>query len=93
MKRSTDTPSPGGATLTFRAADVTGTRDLPVEVQRGLDVGTVARSVASLMRLPDDVPWALRDQTSSAFLDEGRSIGEQLSPGARVTLTPKTHLG
>jgi hypothetical protein len=39
------------------------------------------------------VPWVLRDEASGAFLDEGRAIGEQLRPGSKVTVTPKTHLG
>jgi hypothetical protein len=43
--------------------------------------------------LPENVPWALRDEQTSAYLDDARPIGEQLHPGARVTVTPKTHLG
>jgi hypothetical protein len=80
-------------TVRFRASDVTRTRDLPVEVQGGLPAGAVARSLARRMNLPDDVPWALRDDSSCLVLDEGRSIGEQLGPDARLTVTPKTHLG
>ena len=45
------------------------------------------------MALPDDVAWALRDDDSSTYLDESRPIGSQIGPGARVTITPQTHLG
>ena len=79
--------------LSFRAGNVTGTRELPVEIGRDLSAGDVADVIADRMSLPDDVSWVLRDDQSSAFLDESRPIGEQLAPGAHVTVTPKTHLG
>ena len=63
------------------------------EVEPSAPVGAVAAALASRMRLPNDVPWGLRDDTTSAFLDEARAIGEQIAPGANVTITPKTHLG
>ena len=44
------------------------------------------------MSLPES-PWALRDDSKAAFLKDDRPIGEQIEPGARVTLTTKTHLG
>ena len=37
--------------------------------------------------------WALRDDDSSAYLDESRPIGSQIGPSSRVTITPQTHLG
>ena len=79
--------------LSFRASNVTDTRELPVDIGRELPAGDVADVIAERMSLPDDVSWVLRDDQSSAFLDESRPIGEQLAPGARVTVTPKTHLG
>ena len=86
---------PGGsgtATLEFRASNVTGTRELPLEVRRDLSAGDAARSIAQLMSLPDDVAWALRADRGQ-FLDERGTVGEQLEPGAHVTITPRTHLG
>ena len=80
------------ATLDFRVANVTGTRELPLEVNRHLSVGDVTGSIAELMSLPDDVAWALRADRGQ-FLDERGAIGEQLAPGAQVTITPRTHLG
>ncbi len=79
--------------LRIQAEDVTGSRSLPVDVERDLPASEVARSVAALMSLPGNVPWALRADASSAYLDDATAIGDQLAPGARVTLTPKTHLG
>ena len=93
IKQTEPQPFPASDVLAFRATNVTGTREMPLEVQRGLPAGDVAESIANLMALPDDVPWVLRDDRSSAFLDEDLPIGEQLAPGARVTITPRTHLG
>jgi hypothetical protein len=81
-------------TLEFEATDVTGMHRVEArEVQRGLPAGAVARALASRMALPGNVPWALRDDSTSVFLDEDRPIGEQIEPKARLTVTPKTHLG
>jgi hypothetical protein len=78
--------------LAFRAANVTGTQEIPVEFGRNLSARAVTDSIAHRMSLPDDVPWTLRDDDSSAYIDEERPIGDQIEPGARLTITPKTHL-
>lgn len=81
-------------TLGFEATDVTGMHHVAArDVQRRLPAGAVARALASRMALPDNVPWALRDEATSAYLDDDRPIGDQIEPEARLTLTPKTHLG
>lgn len=81
-------------TFGFEATDVTGMHRVEArDVQRRLPAGAVARAVASRMALPDNVPWALRDEATSAFLDDETPIGEQIGPDARLTVTPKTHLG
>ena len=90
MKLCDDMSTP---TLSLHVTDVTGTRNLPVEVQRGLPAGAVARSLAARMRLDVSVPWALRDDASCTYLDDELPIGDQLEAEARATLTPKTHLG
>jgi hypothetical protein len=84
----------------FDVTDVTGTHQLSVRLggdggalQRDLPAADVARALATRMALPDNVPWVLRDEASGAFLDEERAIGDQLQPGGKVTVTPKTHLG
>jgi hypothetical protein len=80
--------------LSFEAGDVTGTHSVVAnDVQKTLPAGTVARALAARMSLPQNVPWALRNESTSAFLEDDKPIGEQLEPGARVTVTPKTHLG
>ena len=84
---------PAGATFDFEATDVTGTHTLRAEkVQRTLPAGAVANALANRMSLPTNVPWALRDDTTSAFLDDALAIGDQIGPDARVTLTPTTRL-
>ena len=77
----------------FLATNITGTQSIPVDVDGGLTVRSVADSIASRMALPDDVAWALRDDDSSAYLDESQPIGTQIGPSSRVTITPRTHLG
>ena len=90
--RPTSPPSPPGSLQIF-ASNVTGTHELPSNVSHNLTAGDVTDTIMSLMSLPADVPWALRDDGSSAYLDSERPIGDQIEPGARVTITPKTHLG
>ena len=80
--------------MSFLVHDVTGTLSLEKEnVQGSLPASAVASSVASEMQLPENVPWGLRNDDTSEFLDDKKPIGEQIEPGSRVTVTPKTHLG
>jgi hypothetical protein len=79
--------------LRLHASNVTGTRSLPVDVPAGRPAEEVARSIASLMALPDNVPWALRDDGSAAYLVDADPIGTQVGPATHVTVVPKTHLG
>jgi hypothetical protein len=89
IEATTQTPD----ILQFHAANVTGTQEIPFEAGRGLSVRSVTDSIAHRMALPSDVPWSLRDDGSSAYLDEDRPIGDQIEPGAHLTVTPKSHLG
>jgi len=96
MQENIHTGSGGDAAtlpMSFLASNVTGTQSLPIEVSGSLSARTVADSIADRMALPDDVVWSLRDDSSSAYLDDGRPIGEQIEPGSHVTITPRTHLG
>jgi hypothetical protein len=78
----------------FEAADVTGTHLIDArDVQRNTPAGAVALALAARMDLPQNVPWALRDDRTGNYLDEERAIGEQIESEARLTLHPKTHLG
>ena len=81
-------------TIDFQASEVTGTRTIEARgVQRTLPAGSVAKALAARMSLPDDVPWGLRDDETSVYLDDSRPIGEQVRPKGRVVLSPRTHLG
>jgi hypothetical protein len=79
-------------TLAFQAANVTGTQEIPIEIGSGVPVKSVTDSIVHRMALPSDVAWTLRDDGSSSYLDEERPIGDQIEPGAHLTITPKTHL-
>jgi hypothetical protein len=90
---ATTLESPETERFSFEVSDVTGTYTMTVtDMQPSLPAGTAAQALASRASLPD-TPWALRDDRTAEFLTDDRPIGEQISPGARVTLTPKTHLG
>ncbi len=78
--------------ISFLATNITGTQSIPIEVDGGLSVRSVTDSIATRMALPDDVAWALRDD-SSAYLDDDSPIGPQIGKDANLTITPKTHLG
>ncbi len=80
----------------FEAADITGTHLIDArDVQRGTPAGAVAQALAARMDLPQNVPWALRDDRTGNYLDEQRAIGDQVESGEspRLTLVPKAHLG
>ena len=72
---------------------VTSTRPRQVRIRSSLTAETVGRTLASHLSLPAEVPYALRDDDSAEYLDPERPVGDQVQPGARLTVTPKTHLG
>ena len=78
--------------IRFRAHGVTGSEAIDVEFQRSMPSAAVAESLAEMLAMPTDIPWGLRNDRSSAYLDD-RPIGEQIESDATVSLTPKTHLG
>ena len=92
MTTTLNTPAPG-KTLSFQATDVTDTKTLPVELDSSISADEAARIVAAMMALPNNVPWTLRENASCAFLDGDIAIGDQISTGAQVTVSPKAHLG
>ena len=89
---SVSTTTASSEVLAFQAANVTGTQEILIDIGSGVSVRSVTDSIAHRMALPDDVAWTLRDDGSSGYLDEQRPIGDQIKPGAHVTITPKTHL-
>ena len=81
-------------TLRFTATDVTGTHTVAAtDVERSLPAGAVARSIANRIGLPDDVPWALRSDSTSAHLIDDVAIGDQIESDTNLTIFPRTHLG
>jgi hypothetical protein len=93
MTTTVDTMVKERPSIRLEAVDVTGSKRMPVEVEGGLSADDAAETVAAMMALPSNVPWVLREDSSSAYLQGDVAIGDQLQPGARVTVTPRTHLG
>ena len=93
--RITEPTAAGGSheLLNFEVRNITGTQKIPVESPAQLSVRIVTESISHEMALPEGVPWSLRDDSSSAYLDEDAAIGDQIQPGTRVTVVPRTHLG
>ena len=91
---NTDTlKSEAAELLDFRAVNVTGTREYQFSVDPNLRVEDLAGAIAEEMMLPNTTVYALRDDGSSRYLRDGNAIGDEISTGASVTVTPKTHLG
>ena len=90
----TATPATQVDPFRFLATDVTGVHEIEVDdLQPNLPAGAVAQALASRMSLPADVPWTIRDQATSVYLDDEVAIGKQVNSDATLTITPKTHLG
>ena len=84
----------GTETLSFEVSNVTMDDAFTVNgVQASLPAGVVAQALAVQMSLPQNTPWALRDDQTSMYLEDDKPIGQQVVPGARLTVTPKAHLG
>jgi len=78
----------------FTATDVTGnTFMLTTDIQPEFPAGPAAATLAARMQLPDNVPYTLRNESTSVYLDETLPLGDQIEPDTTLTITPKTHLG
>ncbi len=77
--------------------DITSTHEAELEIDPTLRVGVVAQTAASRMSLPADTSWALRDDTTAAFLDDDAAIGDAVGIDGdtvvHLTATPRAHLG
>jgi len=83
---------PCARALNFKARDITGTHVFDARgIHGGMAVSAVAASLAATMRLPRNVHWTLRDDATSAYLEDSKPVSEQLRPHSRVTVAPKTH--
>lgn len=81
--------------LSFVADEVTGMRSLDVD---GIDghrtACDVADSLASMLELPTNTPYALRDNKTARMMAGDVSLGSQIEQtGTRLTVIPKSHLG
>ena len=81
----------------LRIRDITSTHEAELELDPTLRVGAVAQTAASRMSLPADTSWALRDDTTAAFLDDDAAIGDAVGTNGDtvvfLTATPRAHLG
>ncbi len=78
----------------FTATDVTGyTSLLTTDIEPELPAGAAARTLAARMQLPENVPYTLRNDSTSVYLDEALPIGDQVDADTTLTITPKSHLG
>ena len=83
----------GTATLTFDVETVTGSKNYTVSFQPEVHAGAATKALAARMGLAPGTPYALRSSRSTKYLDDSRPLGEQITPGEKVTVTPKAHLG
>ena len=85
------------ASVRLRIRDITSTHEAELEFDPSLRVGAVAQTAASRMSLPADTSWALRDDTTAAFLDDDAAIGDAVGVNGDtmvfLTATPRAHLG
>jgi hypothetical protein len=81
--------------VNFTIEEVTGMRSVEVEnVDGHRSAADVATSVASMLELPSNTPYALRDEDHARMLVDERPIGSQVpQTGARLVCIPKSHLG
>jgi hypothetical protein len=85
------------ASISIAVRDVTGTHSATMEIDPHLRVGAVAEAAAARMSLPTDTAWALRQESTAAFLDDEAPVGEAGGADERTSLslvvTPRAHLG
>jgi hypothetical protein len=81
--------------LAFSVSEVTGLRTLEIEnVDGHREAGQVAMSMASLLGLPTNTPYGLRDDASARMLADDQPLGGKIpSAGTKLVVIPKSHLG
>lgn len=95
MQTSTLEPSVVADPLAFSVSEVTGLRTLAIgNVDGHRDAGQVATSMASLLGLPANTPYALRDDSSARMLVDDQPLGSQIpAEGTQLVVIPRSHLG
>jgi hypothetical protein len=81
--------------MAFSVSEVTGMRVLDVEGVNGhRTAGDVAASLASMLELPDNTPYAIRDDATARMLADDEPLGSQVpATGSRLVLIPRSQLG
>jgi len=81
--------------VSFTARDITGLHEVTVtDMPAAAPVSDVARSLANRLNLPPNVPWSLRNDRSGEYLKDDADLASQVpEEGAKLTITPRTHLG
>lgn len=81
--------------LSFSVTEVTGIRSLDVNGIDGHRIASdVAGSMASMLELPTNTPYALRDDKAARMMKDDVPLGNQIGQtGTRLTVIPKSHLG
>ena len=82
--------------LSLEVSEVTGSRTLEVDQIDGHRTSAdLARTMAAMLDLPENQPYALRDEDSQRMLLDDHPIGSQVSKTTRPRLTviPKARLG
>jgi hypothetical protein len=91
---ATEAHDEGGTdTLTVEVQTVTRSRRCTATLHRDVHADAAAATLAARLQLPANTPYALRSSRTAGFLDDAKTLGEQVTPGERLTLTPKSHLG
>jgi len=83
----------GADTLTVEVQTVTRSRRCTATLHRDVHADAAAATLAARLQLPANTPYALRSSRTAGFLDDSKTLGEQVEPNERLTLTPKSHLG
>ena len=93
--RSTTTRATKPGSISFTARDITGQHEISVDnMPSDAPAGEVARALANRLNLPANVPWSLRSDTSVQYLKDDVDLASQLpETGAKLTISPRTHLG
>ena len=80
--------------LAFSVTEVTGLKTLAIEnVDGHREAGQVATSMASMLGLPTNTPYALRDASARMLVDD-QPLGSQIpASGTQLVVIPRSHLG
>lgn len=80
--------------LDITVSDVTGLKTLELEgVDGHRSVKDVSATIAEVLDLSTEVPWALRDNGTARMLVEDHPLGIQVKQNAELVAIPKSHLG